>query len=507
MTREPIGSFALVLHSHLPWVAHHGAWPVGEEWLHQAWASSYQPLFRTLETLAEEGGRHLVTLGMTPVLAAQLDDPYCLREHHTWLGYWRMRAEGMAGSREPERRDAGRREFVAASEALHDFETRWSSGVSPLLRGLIDSEAVELLGGPLTHSFTPLLPDRLASATLEAGLDDAKQRLGHRPRGIWAPECAYEPGLERIYAQAGVNHLVVDGPTLLGAQASTADAWTLGDSDVIVVGRDLDVSYRVWSPRRGYPGDPWYRDFHTFDHERGFRSARVTGRGVEPADKMPYDPERARHAIVRDAADFVEVVRRRLLDLREQRQGRPALVVAAYDTELFGHWWHEGPEWLAAVLRALPEAGVRVTTLRQASEAPAGAVWPEAGSWGLGKDWHIWAGDTVADMANRQGALAKETLDALDATHPRACRSTAHDQLVTETLLALSSDWAFMASHDTAADYARQRFHDHDERARGLLSAIARGDERLARGRAADARAIDAPFPGLDARRFAAGAP
>ena len=27
------GSFALVLHSHLPWLAHHGAWPVGEEWL------------------------------------------------------------------------------------------------------------------------------------------------------------------------------------------------------------------------------------------------------------------------------------------------------------------------------------------------------------------------------------------------------------------------------------------------------------------------------------------
>ena len=32
VAREP-GMFCLVLHSHLPWLANHGRWPVGEEWL------------------------------------------------------------------------------------------------------------------------------------------------------------------------------------------------------------------------------------------------------------------------------------------------------------------------------------------------------------------------------------------------------------------------------------------------------------------------------------------
>ncbi len=41
-------------------------------------------------------------------------------------------------------------------------------------------------------------------------------------------------------------------------------------------------------------------------------------------------------------------------------------MVAAFDTELFGHWWYEGPAWLERVLRALPEAGVRVGTLSDA---------------------------------------------------------------------------------------------------------------------------------------------
>ena len=54
---NPIGSFCLVLHSHLPWLAHHGSWPVGEEWLYQAWAHSYLPVVDLLRRFAAEGRR------------------------------------------------------------------------------------------------------------------------------------------------------------------------------------------------------------------------------------------------------------------------------------------------------------------------------------------------------------------------------------------------------------------------------------------------------------------
>ena len=91
--RESVpGLFSLVLHTHLPWLAHHGRWPVGEEWLYQSWAASYLPLMRVLRTLAAENRRGLITLGMTPVVAAQLDDPYCLDGMHRWLANWQLRA-------------------------------------------------------------------------------------------------------------------------------------------------------------------------------------------------------------------------------------------------------------------------------------------------------------------------------------------------------------------------------------------------------------------------------
>ena len=134
---EPVGTCCIVLHTHLPWLAHHGAWPVGEEWLHQAWATSYLPLVAMLDRLAVEGRRDLLTLGLTPVLAAQLDDPYALREFHTWLGFWRTRAEGLAGRRGPAGA-AGPGRGRRSHRATTAFEERWRGGDVPVLRPLVD---------------------------------------------------------------------------------------------------------------------------------------------------------------------------------------------------------------------------------------------------------------------------------------------------------------------------------------------------------------------------------
>ncbi len=504
MSREPVGTCCVVLHSHLPWLLHHGAWPVGEEWLHQAWASSYLPMLDLLERLAAEGRTEVLTMGITPILAAQLDDPYALREFHTWLGFWQSRAEELAAA-PGESGAAGRREYVDASLAVTTFEQRWRSGASALLRPLVDSGVVELLGGPATHPFLPLLDDRVARFALATGRDDATRRLGRRLRGAWLPECGYRPGLEDLLADEGVGHVLLDGPTLLGAQASTADAWTLGGSDVVAFGRDLDVTYRVWSPRRGYPGGPWYRDFHTFDHDSGIRRSRVTSARTRPEDKAPYDPDRASLAVANDVEDFVSTVRQRLSDIQATRDGRPGLVVVGYDTELFGHWWHEGPAFLEGVLRTLPEAGVQVTTLDGAirSGHVVGHAEPNRGSWGSGKDWRIWDGEAVSELKQHNAATQARLVKVvegqfLDDTVVSARRSDL-DQLAREALLALSSDWAFMVSHNSAAEYARSRAAGHTAAFERLAAAIEKRPS-IASEVARELRAVDGPFADLDAR-------
>ncbi len=501
---RPVGAFALVLHTHLPWLAHHGAWPVGEEWLHQAWAESYLPVTDVLARLAAEGRREVVTLGVTPVLAAQLDDTYCRHEFSTWLGFWQVRAESLAQRPSSADRELAVREFVAARAAMTALEGRWSAGLSPVLRDLSDSGAVELLGGPATHPFQPLLPDPLVRFGLELGLTDAVRRIGLRPHGIWAPECAYRPGLETSYGPAGVTHLLVDGPSLLRAGRTTDAGWQVGGSDVVVFGRDLEVTYRVWSPRAGYPGGRWYRDFHTSDPETGLRPARVTSRATPPGRKAPYHPGRAAAAVTADAHDFVAVVRRRLLEIAQRRGDDRGLVVAAYDTELFGHWWHEGPQWLAQVLRLLPAAGVEVTTLGAALAAGRvdGRVDLGPGSWGSGKDFRVWDGPEVADLAAENAAAADRLLRTV-RHHGGTRREAVLDQLARSTLLALASDWAFLVSNGTAAAYARSRHDQHHADARRIADLLDRGARCEAARLAASVRATDGPFPHLDARTLA----
>jgi 1,4-alpha-glucan branching enzyme len=190
-------------------------------------------------------------------------------------------------------------------------------------------------------------------------------------------------------------------------------------------------------------------------------------------------------------------VRRRLDDLRE-RDGRPGLVVAAYDTELFGHWWYEGPQWLEAVLRRLPDAGVRVTTLAGAVEAGHVGEPRElpASSWGSGKDWRVWDGEQVADLVDEARHVQDRLVQLVDK-FGGPFRDPVLDQLAREALLVTSSDWAFMVTKDSAAEYARRRAAEHAGRFHRLADLVESGGGAA---EAAELRRIDGPFGHLDSR-------
>ncbi|HEY5335432.1 MAG TPA: 1,4-alpha-glucan branching protein domain-containing protein, partial [Mycobacteriales bacterium] len=404
------------------------------------------------------------------------------------LGTWQMRAEGAAVRGVP----TAAYEGTLAAQALSVFEREWRAGGSPVLRQLVDSGVVELLGGPAAHAFTPLIPPAVAEFALRTGLDDTQLRLGTRPQGIWAPECAYAPGLEEVYDRHGVRRFLVDGPTVHGDTGAPID---VAGSGVLAFARDLDVSYRVWSPKRGYPGGPSYRDFHTFDHDSGLRPARVTSQHTEPEHKRPYRPDRAADALRVDVDDFVAHVVRRLDDLPQD----DPLVVCAYDTELYGHWWHEGPQFLEAVLRSLPAAGVRVTTLARAAETlPAVTRDLPAGSWGSGKDFHVWQ---VPDMQETQDGVAERLQRLCHKRSDLVVHDVAYDQLAREALLALASDWPFCVTKDSAADYARHRLDDHARSFAAIADPMESGEAERALRAARSSYRRDHPFPRIDARQ------
>ncbi len=513
------GEVGFVLHTHLPWLKGHGQWPVGEEWIFQAWATSWLPVTDVLLRLADEGHTDVLTLGVTPMVAAQVRDERLRAEVGSWLSSAMWRSWEQA-----HHHHMG--EDVTALHAHHWQRFRrlldaWerieaAGGLLAVWADLDRRGVIEILGGPATHPYQPLVDDPdLLAAQLEVGLRDHEEWLGRRPTGIWAPECGYRPagpvgdptveplavdehgtptlsrdgapleGLESLYAAAGVTHTLVDATTLVRGAGGVEQDWTtrpepdpltgdgtrIGDSDVVAYARDLSVAYHVWSPDAGYPGGDWYLDFHSPGTWGTHPSWRVTSRSTPPGHKAIYEPDRAAAAVDVDADHFVAV-------LRDTLDARPGdLVVAAYDTELFGHWWYEGVAWLEAVLRRVAdEPTLRTTTLasRRARRPVARSLDLPESSWGFAKGHATWVTPETRPMWAR--------LREVEARARAVLRSGAgpvevREQLARELLQAQCSDWPFLVTRGGSPEYALWRFGQHADHVDRLCDGLERAPD------------------------------
>src|SRR3989304_9836627 len=79
---------------------------------------------------------------------------------------------------------------------------------------------------------------------------------------------------------------------------------------------------------------------------------RVSGAGVDLADKDAYHPDWAAGKVEGHSAHFASLVVN-LLRGYHDNHGEAGIIAANYDTELLGHWWFEGVSWLEGVLRRL----------------------------------------------------------------------------------------------------------------------------------------------------------
>ena len=435
---DHLGDIAIVLHSHMPYVEGFGTYPFGEEWLFDAAIRSYLPVLALAEGL---------TMSVTPVLADQLEDEgvheRLLRFTERFrLGSARLDAEEMET---PELRAA-----CAAEATRHEAAFAELEALGGNLLGAFSSAAeegrVELIASAATHAVLPLMATRSGRRMqVETGLRSHTRRFG-RPLGFWLPECAYASGLEELLANQGIEHFCVDQS---GHEAATDALTPVEIAKLTAFTIDWEAVQWLWS-LDGYPSDPAYADFH----RKSWRGTRAWSIGGDA-----YDPTVAAARAAEQGTEFATACAARLRDHRE-RTGEPGLITFAIDTELIGHWWWEGPIWLAAALRALPAAGVRPLKLSEARRAHPGEARPlRRSSWGEGKDLRTWDSPRVADLAwgvrRLELRLLREAAGGL--------RGEALIRAARELLAAQASDWAFLDHRGEAGDYAYQRVLEHSE--------------------------------------------
>ena len=236
----------------------------------------------------------------------------------------------------------------------------------------------------------------------------------------------------------------------------------------------------------------------------GLKTHRITG--SDP--KQPYERAAALRTVKQHASHFLQARQRQLGRLRPAMHV-PPLIVSPFDAELFGHWWFEGPEWLAAFIRkaALAPSALRLTTPGEylAAFDTHQVVAPAASSWGDGGYNAVWLDPSNAWIYPQLHAAERRMIfsarvfgvkQRLAAIEDRALRQQAR-----ELLLAQSSDWAFLMRSGTAHDYATQRTRDHLERFNRLYEQLHAG--RMETAFLENCEQRDNIFPRLNWRIYA----
>ncbi|HEU4742171.1 MAG TPA: 1,4-alpha-glucan branching protein [Meiothermus sp.] len=506
--------FVLVLHSHLPYVRAHGMWPFGEETLYEAVAEVYLPLTRMLQSLEAEGIPAPLTLGITPILTEQLVDP---KVKEGCRAYIRDRLERAQGDLQ---RFSGT-VFAASAHhqlgywqtALEQYEALGGDVVGFFAQAQ-EKGQIEIISSAATHAYLPLLgSDTAVWAQIKTGLEAYRRHYRREPSGFWLPEMAYRPrkegrgGLDELLMKAGLRYTFVDAHLVEGGQPlppyAEPDATPSESSDALygvlelesglrLLARNRETTLQVWSADLGYPGLGDYREFHRKDATSGLHHWKVTERKTDLSAKEPYDPQAAAALAHQHARHFVGLL------LRLAVQHPDGVICAAYDAELFGHWWHEGPIWLEQVYRELHRSGnITAQTARSATRGPTTRTALPEGSWGRGGMHQIWQNAATRDYWQRVYEAETRMKEVVKNTRRESGASRRIlRQMVRELLLLEASDWPFLIETGQAAEYARQRYTDHAARFAELESML--HSEAVDLTRLAELESLDNPFPEAD---------
>jgi 1,4-alpha-glucan branching enzyme len=483
------GYLSFVLHAHLPYVRH----PEHEEFLEEQWffegmTETYIPLLIMCEGLVRDGIDFRFTMSLTPPLMSMmtdglLQDRYA-RHLHKMLDL--AGKEMMRTQHDRAFRPAVEMYHQKLHHARHIFEERWGRNLVRGFKHFQDMGKIEIITCGATHGFLPLLrvSPEAVRAQISVACDLHEHHLGRRPKGIWLPECGYYPGVDKVLEDNGIRFFIADSHAILHADSRPkygVYAPLFCPTGVAAFGRDYESSKQVWSAKEGYPGDFNYRDFYRdvgfdldFDYVRpyihpdgirimtGFKYYRITG---ATAHKEPYNPHVAQETAASHAGNFL-FNRQRQSEFLHDVIGKPPIILAPYDAELFGHWWYEGVDFLNYVMRktSCDQQEVKLITPweylcwhpKNQLATPSESSW---GNKGYAEVWCNQSNDWIYRHLHEAAFRMTELARAYSTPDDNLRR--ALNQMARELLLAQSSDWAFIMNSGTMVEYAVKRTKEH----------------------------------------------
>lgn len=501
-----------LFHSHLPWS--HESVPgteAGRRWLYEAIAESYLPLLNGLESWHRDGKFFRCVLSFSPPLIAMLSDDRLGDLFRNWLRRQMelSQMEIVRNSFHAPLKRLGHYYLDRYSECLRTWDFM-GGDLRPVLRRLAMEGSLEVITTSATHTLLPFLLNepRQLEFQIRGGLGALHKWLDMGSCGFWLPECAWHPSMELPLVRAGVRWVMID------------DGYGLRPP--VVTGNGLTVFFRnqasaglIWDATSGYPTAPEYRDFYRDigqDLDPDYLSPYLmdgngrgfTGLKYHAISGDYYHPESAQSGLLRQASEFLTQSGTWSDPSVNRVSGDQELTdfhLMAFDTELFGHWWHEGPRFLDFLVQEsasgasmalkweTPSGYMMRNSGKEVEESGCAArplrpvdVWSLApGSWGSNRDFGFWIHESNQDESMMVARDRQEFWAAMDDWLTRKSQFKTDDwqemiELFCAGYCALvleeSSDWLFMIRAGQVPEYGRRQINFYHRLVRDVTSRL-----------------------------------
>lgn len=482
------GYICLVLHAHLPFVRYLKYEHVLEEnWLYEAVSESFLPLLRMFRRLESDNLPFKIVISFSPTLCAMLDDDLLQKRMVLHL-----ESQIALGEKERERvKDDPELSLLVNmyleryTKNLQDYTELYGCQLNKAFREMQKRGRLEIITSSATHSFLPAFQEypRAVEAQIETAVISHARTFGTEPKGFWLPECGFYPGLESFLKNNNLGYFFAAANGILHASEKPlygTYAPIRCPNGTYAFGLDYQSQEDVASPEKGYPADYTYREFNRdvgfdlpeeylgpFIYNNGARANtgyKYYAKGLRDGENRVYNPEMALKKTEEHADNYI-YKRLKLANKLSAQMDRPALTVNAFDIELFGRWWFEGPQFLEALIRKIadePELDITTPTKYIEDHGDCQASVPSFSSWGNNGYAEVWI-NSKNDWIYRHLHKAVDRLQELVERYPdeKGLKEWVLNQAAREVLLSQSSDWPFIMKMGSTAPYAVMRVKEH----------------------------------------------
>ncbi|MEJ5360551.1 MAG: 1,4-alpha-glucan branching protein domain-containing protein [Spirochaetota bacterium] len=472
----------IILHAHLPYVRNpQDSLPLEEVWLYQNIAECYIPLIQMCQRLNQKHIIPSIALSISPTLLTMLQQPYYHKRFKMWA-HILLHAITLLKKKNTKAWSALDFYTTFITNALSFFENIHGK-CADAFGELFLNNSIELLTTAGTHPFFPLYRMYPSFQKLEviAGINSFTTTFGKSPRGFWLPELGYHAGIDQLLHHNSIEYTIVNDTSVLFARniSQTGNFFPLKThAGLVLFPRDTVLSMKIWSSREGYPGNTAYREFHydamyelpelspTNEHRLlGLKIYAISGSN----HKDYYDIQKASMVVRQQVDDFINAILKRAREVERIIKRKPVFVLP-FDAELFGHWWFEGPLFLEMLLETIASRDdIMCVMPHELLDCDMETFEPVESSWGRGNDFSTWYNARVRHIVVKLEELLYRFDKVLYNNHSNV---PVLQQCARELMLASSSDWQFMISTGSYADYAQKRFEEHSAAAEKLLDMI-----------------------------------